>query len=75
MWFRAFRGWPTEQVNFSQSGTIFGQRCGMNTPNIHHSLLTHNRSLTRFLWLLFWVSVWVLGLALCDLIIDKLYFH
>ena len=43
--------------------------------NVHHSILTQDRPLTRFLWLLFWFSIWVLGLGLCDLIIEKLYFH
>jgi hypothetical protein len=47
----------------------------MNIHDIHHSPLAVDRPLTRLLWLLFWISIWVLGLGLCDLIIEKLYFR
>ena len=47
----------------------------MNLRNVQHSLLTHDRPLTRFLWLLFWACIWVLGFALAELIIEELYFR
>jgi hypothetical protein len=47
----------------------------MSARHIQHSLLTHDRPLRRFLWLLLWISIWVVGFALSELIIENLYFR
>jgi hypothetical protein len=44
----------------------------MKARNVQHSLLTGDRLLTQILWLLFCVSIWVLGIALSALIIENL---
>ena len=45
----------------------------MKLVNVQHPSLTEDRPLARLLWLLFCVSIWVLGIALSALIIEKLY--
>ena len=47
----------------------------MKARNVQHPFLTEDRPLTRLLWLLFCVSIWVLGIALSALIIENLYFR
>ena len=47
----------------------------MKMHNVQHPLLTEDRPLTQVLWLLFCISIWVLGIALSVLIIENLYFR
>ncbi|MGD0057794.1 MAG: hypothetical protein ABSD58_00105 [Verrucomicrobiia bacterium] len=47
----------------------------MKMRNVQHAFLAEDRPLTRFLWLLVCISVWVLGFALAELIIENLYFR
>jgi hypothetical protein len=46
----------------------------MKMSNVQHPLLTEDRPLTRVLWLLVCASIWALGIALAEQIIEKLYF-
>jgi hypothetical protein len=47
----------------------------MKMRTVQHTFLTEDRPLTRLLWLLFWASLWVLGLLVAELVIEKLYFR
>jgi hypothetical protein len=47
----------------------------MKVSNVHHTVATVDRPLTRLQWLLFCGSLWALGIALSALIIVNLYFH
>jgi len=47
----------------------------MKMPTVQHAVPTEDRPLTRLLWLLLWTSLWVLGFAAAELIIEKLYFR
>ena len=47
----------------------------MKLSDVHHPLPREDRPFALLLWLLFCISVWVLGFALSVLIIEKLYFR
>jgi hypothetical protein len=47
----------------------------MKAHSVQHGFLTGDRPLTRLLWLLLCISIWVLGFAVAELIIEKLYFR
>ncbi len=47
----------------------------MKVRSVQHAFLTGDRPLARLLWLLLCISIWVLGFALAELIVEKLYFR
>ena len=47
----------------------------MKVSTIQHPALTEDRPLARLLWLLFCGSIWLMGVALSVLIIERLYYH
>ncbi len=47
----------------------------MKMRTVQHAIPTEDRPLTRLLWLVFWASLWVLGLLVAELVIEKLYFR
>lgn len=46
----------------------------MNARNVQHPYVTEDHPLAALLWMLFCGSIWLFGIALCVLIIVKLYF-
>ena len=47
----------------------------MKAINIEHPALTEDRPLARLLWLLFCGFIWLLGVALSVLTIERLYYR
>ena len=47
----------------------------MKMRTVQHAVPGRSWPLTRLLWLVFWASLWVLGLLVAELVIEKLYFR
>ena len=56
-------------------GRMVTQRQSMNVSFAQHPESHRNTTLPRVMWMLIFISLWALGIILCETIIERLYFR